>query len=184
MDGTLRLWDLATGEQVGQVDFGPDAPANQVVVDVKDPQVAYVALRISGGAVVKVDLTTMSVVKRFEDFRAAVNTLALSHDGEKMLVGDHSGLSTLYDLASGCVVCQWTRTDAPVLSVSAAADGQWLIGGADGLPYRVSVDSKGQAQLIEDYGCATMEEAEKVISIKEKDGIVAVAGGKGVVFYS
>lgn len=195
LDSTLRQWDLRTGEEVFKIDLGMEAPASQVVLHPSDPNIAFVALRTSSGTVAQVDLAKQQVVQRLEDSAAPINALAVARDGSRLLAGDQAGLCTLWDLTtpSNIALCQWRRNDAAVLTVSASATANdWLVGGADGLPYRVRVNSPKESgtdttaanvELVEEFGCATEEEAENVIKMVEKDGVVGVAGGKSVVFY-
>lgn len=183
LDSTLRQWDLSTGEELSRLDLGVGAPANKVILHPSDPNIAFVALRTSKGAVVQVDVQANQIVKRLEDTHASVNAIAVSQDGTRLLAGDQSGLCTLWDLSSSQVLQQWRRNDGAVLTISpTGTPDEWLVGGADGLPYRVR--AADEVDVLEEFGCATEEEAEKIVNIVEKDGVVGVAGGKTVVFYT
>ncbi len=147
-DGTVRLWDPATGREKGCFRRIPNPIPGR-------GQVAFVGVAITpdGKSLIAVenqeaarvwDLTTGREVRRL----AARNGfgLALSADGKTLAVGDGAGKVVLWDLATGRQLHELGAATRPVQALAFAPDSKILAAG-DCAPgrFRAGIDSGASA---------------------------------------
>jgi serine/threonine-protein kinase len=137
-DDTVRLWDLATGQEVRRfvghkglvhgLAFLPDG--SRVVTGGRD------------GTVRLWDVETGKEVRQFPEHEGAVLGLALSPDGKRLLTGGQDKTLRLCDVATGKMIRQLKGHTGLVLSVAFAADGRHaLSGGAEPTVYYWDVET-------------------------------------------
>jgi WD40 repeat protein len=135
-DGAVRLWDLATGREVGGPLVGHDQPVVALAWSTDGQQLA------SGGndGYARVwDPTTGQEVTRyvggpdFQDHRGnGVRGVAFSPDGRRLAVADADGFLTEFDLETDRQVGDHlVQSDGAVTAVLYAPDGSTLVEGGD-----------------------------------------------------
>jgi len=127
-DGTMRLWDLASGETlrtftghnaaVKSVDMSPDGKT---------------ALSASADETLRLwDLASGEILRTLTDHSAPINRVLISPDGKTALSAADDHLLILWDVASGEPIRQFEGHTDAVLSAAISPDGQLaLSGGAD-----------------------------------------------------
>ena len=142
-DGTVRVWDLATGQQQAEL-TGHDGRVRSVAVT------ADGARAVSGG-----DDGTVRVWDLATGQQQAELT---GHDGQVLVGGGHRGRGQggqrrptdgtvrVWDLATGQQQAKLTGHDGPVWSVAVTADGARAVSGGDDGTVRVWDLATGQQQ--------------------------------------
>ncbi|WP_170398003.1 c-type cytochrome [Ruegeria arenilitoris] len=145
MDGTLREWDVATGQETGRLiehGFG----INELVLNARDNWIAYGAV---DGVTRILDLTTGDV-RDFTLERRPILALALSPDRSLLAVGDGQGYIMVIDTAEWRIAQDFRATlRGPVWALAFSPDGQNLhAGGLDEAMYSWPVTALGdQTQM-------------------------------------
>ena len=120
LDGTLTLWDLATGDRSStELDLG-GAVAASVAVS-RDRRFALSGL--FNGNILLWDLTTGRMMRRLEGHAGIVNSVAFSRDGTLALSGSMDRTLRLWDVRTGA---QLLRIDSPgvILKASFSPDAK------------------------------------------------------------
>jgi WD40 repeat protein len=119
-DGTLRLWDLATG-QILRTFIGHERWVTAVAV-IPDSRHA-----LSGSADRTLrlwDLTTGELRRTFAGHDAEVSTIGVTPDGRSALSGAPDGRLRLWDLTTGQLLRTFAGHDAEVNAVAVTPDGR------------------------------------------------------------
>jgi WD40 repeat protein len=103
-DGSLRLWNLKNGKQIGE--------------DLRDETVWKEDLRDENSAVWKEGLL---------DNKSAVWTMASSPDGKKVVSGSVDGGVRLWDIDTGKLIATWTGHTSNVYTVCWSRDGHRVV---------------------------------------------------------
>ena len=189
LDGTVRLWDVETGEQLETPLTGhqPDAFGYAWVPSVSfSPDDRLLASGGMDGTVrlwdveTRRQLGTPLIGHRINVFGdAAVYSVSFSPDGRRLASGGGDGTVRLWDVETGQPVDSLTGHDAAVWSVSFSPDGRVLAsGGGDGTVRLWDVETGRQlgtpltGHQPDQYGDA------RVYSVSfSPDGRVLVSGG-------
>ena len=140
MDGTLRVWDVASGQETQRLiehGFG----INELVLNASDNWIAYGAV---DGVTRILDLTN-GEVRDFTLDRRPILALALSPDRSLLAVGDGQGYIMVIDTAEWRIAQDFRATlRGPVWALAFSADGQNLhAGGLDEAMYSWPVTALG-----------------------------------------
>ncbi len=145
MDGTLRVWDVASGQEARRLvehGFG----INELVLNASDNWIAYGAV---DGVTRILDLAT-GEVRDFTLDRRPILALALNPDRNLLAVGDGQGYIMVIDTVEWRIAQDFRATlRGPVWALAFSADGQNLhAGGLDEAMYSWPVTALGdQAQM-------------------------------------
>ena len=140
MDGTLRLWDVASAQEVQRVvehGFG----INELVLNTQDNWIAYGA--VDGVTRIR-DLTT-GEEHDFTLDRRPILALALSPDRSMLAVGDGEGYIMVIDTVEWRIAQDFRATlRGPVWALAFSTDGQNLhAGGIDEAMYSWPISALG-----------------------------------------
>ena len=146
-DGTLRLWDLATGEEQRQLlshGFG----INEMVYHAQGGWIAYGAV---DGVTRVIDAVTAEPIADFTLERRPILAMALSPDGSTLAVGDGEGYIMVIDTSQWRITRDFRATlRGPVWALAFSADGKNIhAGGLDPAMYSwpvASLNEHGQMQ--------------------------------------
>ncbi|KAG2101365.1 WD40-repeat-containing domain protein [Suillus discolor] len=99
-DGSLRLWDLESGAQIGDDwrDEGDDAPVWTMSLS---PNGKTVASGSNDGTVRLWDVGTRRVVVKWKEHTQAVESVCWSPNGEQVVSGSFDGTVRVWDVKSG-----------------------------------------------------------------------------------
>lgn len=145
IDGTLRLWDVASGQEMQQVlrhGFG----INDLVLNHAEGWLAYGAV---DGVTRVIDMASGDTIADFTLGHRPVLALALSPDGREFAVGDGEGYIMLVDTTEWRIAQDFRATlRGPVWALAYSADGANIhAGGLDHAMYswpRAALDEHGQ----------------------------------------
>lgn len=122
-DGRLHFWRFARGEAIGTLTVG-----DAVEVMALQRENSLLAVGLTGGRLLVVDLETKKVVRRLVGTRSPhFNDLAFDNDGRRLYVataGDDC-LIYVWDLLTGCLVDVF-RTASPCVSLTVSPTGEFL----------------------------------------------------------
>ena len=107
-DGSLRLWDLESGVQIGN-DWRDDGKEGGWSIALS-PNGKSVASGDSDGKVRLWDVETKKVVVRWPGHAATVWSLCWSVDGERLVSGSYDGTIRVWDVESGDTVLGPVKT--------------------------------------------------------------------------
>lgn len=148
VDGTLRIWDLATGQEKQQLlrhGFG----INEVVLNAKAGWLAYGSV---DGVTRIIDPDSGEAIADFTLERRPILALALSPDGTRLAVGDGEGYIMVIDTLDWRIAQDFRATlRGPVWALAFSPDGRNIhAGGLDEAMYSWPVASLGkQGQMAE-----------------------------------
>jgi serine/threonine protein kinase/tricorn protease-like protein len=126
-DMTLRVWDLASAEEVRSF-TGHQTPVLSAAVT---PDGQYVVSG-SGDKTVRLwELATGKEVRRFTGHESWVRSLAVTPDGKYVVSGSDDKTVRLWDLATGKEVRRFTGHEEPVNSVAVTPDGKYVVSGSE-----------------------------------------------------
>ena len=173
-DGTVRVWDLATGQQQAEL-TGDHGPAMAMAVAVT----ADGTRAVSGGydGTVRVwDLATGQQQAELTGHHGPAMAVAVTADGTRAVSGGYDGTVRVWDLATGQQQAELTGHHGPAMAVAVTADGTRAVsGGRDGT-VRVWDLATGQqqAELTGHHGPVAVAVAAVAVTA---DGTRAVSGG-------
>jgi len=155
-DGTLKVWDLATGRLVRTL-----AAHEESVRDVAVTPDGRRAISASFDATLKVwDLGSEQPVLDLAGHEGAVRAVALTPDGDRAVSGSEDCTLIVWSLETGDVIHRLTGHRRAVWGVAVTGDGRWA----------VSVADDGQL-IVWDLGCGALVHSVAVA----KRGLRAVA---------
>ena len=128
-DGTVRIWDVATGEQRAVL-AGHSGPVRAVAVA---PDGQWL---VSGGSdrTVRIwDVATGEQRAVLAGHSGPVRAVAVAPDGQWLVSGGSDRTVRISDVATGEQRTAWVGHEGGVEALAVAPDGQWLVsGGSDG----------------------------------------------------
>lgn len=132
-DGTLRLWDVATGTEIQQLlrhGFG----INRIVLN---PEAGWLAYGAVDGVTRVIDAETGDQITDFTLDRRPILALALSPNGSLLAVGDGEGYIMVIDTRDWQIASDFRATlRGPVWALAFSADGRNIhAGGLDDAMY-------------------------------------------------
>ena len=131
---TVREWELPSGRQVGELDFG--SPAQPLALAFHPAHGGRLAIgteelgRIGG----PLRMVTLAGERRALDLTGAessVRAVAFSRDGVVLYAGSDDGLIRRYDARTGLVLGEWVH-GAPVTALTAIGNNRLASGAVDG----------------------------------------------------
>ena len=172
-DGTVRIWDLATG--LGRAHKAEMDRAFALAVTPDGTKVVAGGGEGGHGAVRIWDLPTGRLETTLEGAAAPVRAMAVAPDGASLVAGETSGAVRIWDLATGRLLR--SLEDCPegwVRALAVTIDGRTILTGADDGKVRVWDLGTGRlAGTLE--GCH--EGSVKALAVTP-DGTTAVTGGR------
>jgi tetratricopeptide (TPR) repeat protein len=137
-DNTVRLWDLATGQEVRRF-VGHKGLVHGLAFL---PGGMQIITSGSDGTVRLWDVESGKEVRQFPGHEGPVQGLALSPDGKRLLTGGRDKTLRLWDVETGKPIRQLEAPAGPVTSVAFAADGRHaLSGGGEPTVYHWDVET-------------------------------------------
>jgi WD40 repeat protein len=123
-DGTLRLWDVATGESV-RTFTGHTGGVHSCAFSLDGRQ----ALSASADGTLRLwDVATGEPVRTFTGHTGEVHNCAFSPDGRQALSASADRTLRLWDVATGQVLARWL-TESPLYCVAYGPDGRLVLAG-------------------------------------------------------
>jgi WD40 repeat protein len=126
LDGTVRLWDVATGEQVHEFEVGEGviyadfSPDGQLITASDTVGFAYIW-----------DVATKSLLRRLTGHTATIWTALFSPDGTQIVTSGWDGTARIWDVASGeAIRILDNGRDADLYWAEFSPDGQFVVTGA------------------------------------------------------
>lgn len=159
-DGTLRVWDVATGTETQQLlrhGFG----LNVIAVNHAAGWLAYGAV---DGVTRVVDLETGAALHDFTLDRRPILALALSPDGSQLAVGDGEGYIMVIDTARWRIARDFRATlRGPVWALAFSPDGQNIhAGGLDDALYSWPLATLGDHEKMVQNGRTFLKDPYKM----------------------
>jgi WD40 repeat protein len=184
-DGSLRVWEVASGQAIEHVSGRGETTAASLVAC---PDGVFEST-IADGSTTRVGTMSRWVLERTlggdsaaSPFVDRVNALRFSPDGKILAAGGgeatRSGDISLWDVASGRLIHDWKEwhSDA-VVSLDFSPDGKQLAsGGADKIARVTDIPSGKVAHVLEGHTHHVLG-----VSFRADGRVLATAGGDGVV---
>ena len=128
-DETIRMWDVESGNTIGEPLNGYDGPVVRVALSADGRTV------VSGSHDGTVRLwdaeSATAAIERWRGHKSPVRSLAISADGQLVVSGGHDGTLRLWDAESEAQIGQPLRAHTDkVLSVAMSADGRRAVSGS------------------------------------------------------
>jgi len=138
-DGTLRIWDVATGrERV------PLAAARDVTAVAVAPDGSWLVSGGSDGTVRIWDVATSRERATLTDQAGRVTAVAVAPDSAWLAVGGGDGTVRIWDVATSREQATLAGHVGPVMALAVAPDGSWLASGGRDRKVRIWDLSNGQ----------------------------------------
>ncbi|KAG1721084.1 WD40-repeat-containing domain protein [Suillus lakei] len=99
-DGSLRLWDLESGGQIGE-DWRDEGNKSGIITMALSPNGKTIASGSSDGTVRLRDVETGKVVVKWKEHTDTVTSVCWSPDGEQVVSGGWDGTIRVWDVKSG-----------------------------------------------------------------------------------
>ena len=128
-DGTVRVWDLATGQQQAELTGHHGAAMAMAVAVTADGTRA-----VSGGddGTVRVwDLATGQQQAELTGHHGPAMAVAVTADGTRAVSGGYDGTVRVWDLATGQQQAELTGHHGPAMAVAVTADGTRAVSGGE-----------------------------------------------------
>jgi WD40 repeat protein len=103
-DGSLRLWDLGSGTQIGEDWRDKDNEGRPVLIMALSPNGKTVATGCTAGIVTLWDVETKRIVTKWKSGDADVWSVCWSVDGERVASGSRDGTVRVWEVESGKTV--------------------------------------------------------------------------------
>jgi WD40 repeat protein len=134
-DGSLRVWHLESGKQVGNAWKDEGSEFEGVLALALSPDGKTVASGTQGGTVRLWNVDTGKVVKKWTEDTEIVQSIGWSPDGCRVVSGSYGGAVRVLDVRSGETIFGPIETGQGniVWAVSYSLDGKKIVTGADGL---------------------------------------------------
>jgi len=132
-DKTVRLWDLATGEQVGELKGHRDK-VNSVAFSPDGKQIVSGTV---GGQVLVWDSATGEQVGELKGHSCRVYSVAFSPDGAEIVSGGDDATVRIWDSATGEQLQELTGPVDAAYSVAFSPDGSKIVSGGEDRVVRV-----------------------------------------------
>ncbi len=125
-DRTLRLWDVANGQEIRQF-HGHDDQVQRIVFSPDGRQ----ALSAGRNATLRLwDVASGQELRVFRGHTDVINTVTLSPDGRRALSGSYDGTLRLWDVASGQELLVLTGHTDGVVDAAISPDGRRALSGS------------------------------------------------------
>ena len=123
-DGTIRVWNDATGEQ----QFQFDAPGQVVTCLAYHPTDYVIACGFENGMVRVFSIDTTSLVQEHRQHKKAVQDIVFTADGDLLLSAGAEGNLCVYDVRQNYVPIKYLATSSPKsqITVAVSKDGNFL----------------------------------------------------------
>ncbi|KAJ2041426.1 rRNA-processing protein utp21, partial [Coemansia sp. S2] len=120
LDGTLRIWDFATGKQLHCVEL-PSPPSRLML----HRESGLLACICDDACVRVVDSESQRVVRKFAGHRNRITDLAFSNDGRWIVTASLDSTIRTWDLPTGHMV-DWFKVESVPVSVAFSPAGDFL----------------------------------------------------------
>ncbi|KAJ1667854.1 rRNA-processing protein utp21 [Coemansia sp. RSA 1813] len=120
LDGTLRIWDFATGKEEHCVEL-PSTPSRMVL----HREGGLLACVCDDACVRVVDAESHRVVRKFSGHRNRITDLAFSNDGRWIVTSSLDSTIRTWDLPTGHMV-DWFRVESVPVSLAFSPTGDFL----------------------------------------------------------
>ncbi|MYF40699.1 MAG: T9SS type A sorting domain-containing protein [Rhodothermaceae bacterium] len=170
-DNTIRLWDVATGQEFLRF-IGHVSAVNSVVFS---PDGTQLASGSNDWSLRLWDVATGQQVRRFEGHPGPVNSVVFSPDGTQLASGSDDHTVRLWDVATEEELRRFDRHVFDVHSVVFSPDGTWLASGSDDDTIRLWDIASGREIDLLDHGYPVYS-----IAISGNGRFIASAGGRAI----
>ena len=126
LDGTLRIWDLASGQTTLTVQVHQDGVSAMAIT----PDGRQAVTTGWDGTVQVRDLGTNEEVLRFKAHNESIGALAITPDGERIITGADDRLIRVWDRVTGAQLLELVGHGDLVRSLAVSPDGRTLISGS------------------------------------------------------
>ncbi|KAJ2182953.1 rRNA-processing protein utp21 [Coemansia sp. RSA 551] len=120
LDGTLRIWDFATGNQLHCIDM-PSTPSHLIVYR----ESSLLACACDDACIRVIDAESTRIVRTFSGHRNRITDLAFSNDGRWIVSSSLDCTIRTWDLPTGYMV-DWFRVESVPVSVAFSPMGDFL----------------------------------------------------------
>ncbi|KAJ2696905.1 rRNA-processing protein utp21 [Coemansia sp. IMI 203386] len=120
LDGTLRIWDFATGVQLYCIDV-QSTPSILAI----HRESSLLACACDDAIVRVIDVESQRIVRRFAGHRNRITDLTFSNDGRWIVTGSLDSTIRTWDLPTGHMV-DWFRVESVPVSLSFSPTGDFL----------------------------------------------------------
>jgi WD40 repeat protein len=126
LDGSLRVWDLASGQTTQAIQAHPDG----ISAIVATPDGRQVTTASWDGWVRTWDLSSGEEVMRIKAHTESIGALAISPDGQRIVTGADDRLIRVWDRVTGAPLLELVGHGDLVRSLAISPDGRTLISGS------------------------------------------------------
>ena len=175
-DATIRLWDVATGQEVRRLEQGDVFWVNSLAFSLDGIQlVSGGASQSSAGTSGKIrlwDVATGQMVRSFGGSISGVGSLAFSPDGTQLASGLYDDTIRLWDVVTGQEVRRFTGHTRGASSIVFSSDGSHLVSGASDSSIRMWDAATGQQTDRLSHGYPVLS-----MALSNDGRLIASAGG-------
>jgi WD40 repeat protein len=148
-DGTVRVWEIATGKQIHKFD-SPAGPVLCAAFSADGGRILY-GTNLNGG-IVLIDVATGKEVQRFLGCGGGVYTVTFSRDGRRVLAASAEGGARVWDADTGKELCKFEGHRDRVMGAVFSPDGKRAVSGAmDDSIYLWDVETGAKVQSFEGH---------------------------------